>query len=399
MIKISNIKSIVTWDIDSNKLVYFNNQSIYLKKEKIFKITSEDLPFEYEIDAENTIITPGFIDCHTHPIFSSNRAKEFNLRASGATYTEIASKGGGINDSVLSLRQEDENSLYESCLNRMDQFLFNGTTTLEAKSGYGLSIDDEIKSLNVINRINQNHILDLIPSFLGAHAIPNEYKNDKNTYIDLICNEMIPKISKLKLAEFCDVFCENGYFNFEESSRILKTAQKYGFIQRLHADEFEDSRGLELAIKLNAISADHLMAANPKMFEKMANSDVVGVILPGTTFFLGQKNYVNAKKMIDVGCEIALASDFNPGSCTINSLPQIMFLAMSYCNMTFEEVFKGVTYNAAKAINRKSELGLIKKGYNADLLFWDIDSIYEIPYWFNSERIIKIVKNGQLVVL
>jgi len=195
MIKISNIKSIVTWDIDSNKLVYFNNQSIYLKKEKIFKITSEDLPFEYEIDAENTIITPGFIDCHTHPIFSSNRAKEFNLRASGATYTEIASKGGGINDSVLSLRQEDENSLYESCLNRMDQFLFNGTTTLEAKSGYGLSIDDEIKSLNVINRINQNHILDLIPTFLGAHAIPNEYKNDKNTYIDLICNEMIPKIS------------------------------------------------------------------------------------------------------------------------------------------------------------------------------------------------------------
>ncbi|MAR15351.1 MAG: imidazolonepropionase [Candidatus Marinimicrobia bacterium] len=397
MIKISNIKSILTWDIDSNKLTHLNNQSIYLKKEKIFKITSEDLPFDHEINAKNTIITPGFIDCHTHPIFSSNRAKEFNLRVSGASYTEISSKGGGINSSVSSLRQEDENSLYESCLNRIDQFLFNGTTTLEAKSGYGLSIDDEIKSLNVIKRINQNHILNLIPTFLGAHAIPNEYKNNKSAYIDLICNEMIPKISELKLAEFCDVFCENGYFDFGESSRILKTAKKYSLIPRLHADEFEDSRGLELAIKLNAVSADHLMAANPKMFEKMANSNVIGVILPGTTFFLGQKNYVDAKKMIDAGCEIALASDFNPGSCTINSLPQIMFLAMSYCNMTFEQTFKAVTYNAAKAVNRSLEIGLIKENYNADLLFWDIDNIYEIPYWFNSEKILKIIKNGKLI--
>ena len=399
MIKISNIKSIVTWDTDKNKLVNLDNHSIYLNQEKIYKITNEDLPFDQEIDAENSIITPGFIDCHTHPVFSNNRAKEFNLRTSGSSYAEIASKGGGINSSVSSLRQEDEDSLYESCINRMDQFLFNGTTTLEAKSGYGLSVDDEIKSLNIIKKINQNHILDLIPTFLGAHAIPSEYKNNKSAYIDLICNEMIPKVSELKLAEFCDVFCENGYFDFEESSRILKTAQKYGFIPRLHADEFEDSRGLELAIKLNAISADHLMAANPEMFKKMADSDVVGVILPGTTFFLGQKNYVDARKMIDAGCEVALATDFNPGSCTINSLPQIMFLAMSYCNMTFEEAFKAITYNASRAVNRDSEIGLIKEDYNADLLFWDIENIYEIPYWFNSERLFKIIKNGQLIDL
>ena len=281
----------------------------------------------------------------------------------------------------------------------MDQFLFNGTTTLEAKSGYGLSLDDEIKSLNVIKKINQNHILNLIPTFLGAHAIPAEYKNNKEGYIELICNEMIPKISKLKLAEFCDVFCENGYFSFEESSKILKTAKKFGFIPRLHADEFEDSRGLELAIDLKAISADHLMETNQKMFKKMADSDVVGVILPGTTFFLGQKNYVDAKKMIDAGCEVALASDFNPGSCTINSLPQIMFLAMSYCNMTFEQTFKAITHNAAKAVNRESEIGLIKEDYNADILFWDIENVYEIPYWFNSERLFKIIKNGQLIDL
>ena len=399
MIKISNIKSIITWDADKNKLVNLNNNSIYLDQGKIYKITTEKLPFDQEIDAENSIITPGFVDCHTHPVFSNNRAREFNLRTSGSSYAEIASKGGGINSSVSSLRQEDEDSLYESCINRMDQFLFNGTTTLEAKSGYGLSVDDEIKSLNIIKKINQNHILDLIPTFLGAHAIPSEYKNNKSAYIDLICNEMIPKVSELKLAEFCDVFCENGYFNFEESSRILKTAQKHGFIPRLHADEFEDSRGLELAIELNAISADHLMAANPEMFKKMADSDVVGVILPGTTFFLGQKNYVDARKMIDAGCEVALATDFNPGSCTINSLPQIMFLAMSYCNMTFEETFKAITYNAARAVNRDSEIGLIKEDYNADLLFWDIENIYEIPYWFNSERLFKIIKNGKLIDL
>jgi len=399
MIKISNIKSIVTWDVDQKKVIHIDNQSIYLKDKKIFKITDQNLPFEHEIDAENAIITPGFIDCHTHPIFTSSRAKEFNLRASGYTYEEIANQGGGINSSVLSLRDKNEDDLYELCISRMDQFLFNGTTTLEAKSGYGLSLDDEIKSLNVIKKINQNHILNLIPTFLGAHAIPAEYKNDKEGYIKLICNEMIPKIAELKLAEFCDVFCENGYFNFEESSRILKTAKKYGFIPRLHADEFENSRGLELAVDLKAISADHLMAANQEMFKKMANSDVVGVVLPGTTFFLGQKNYVDVKKMIDAGCEVALASDFNPGSCTINSLPQIMFLAMSYCNMTFEQTFKAVTRNAAKAVNRESEIGLIKEDYNADILFWDIDSIYEIPYWFNSDRIIKIIKNGKLISL
>ena len=397
MIKISNIKSIVTWDVDQKKVIHIDNQSIYLKDKKIFKITDQDLPYENEIDAENAIITPGFIDCHTHPIFTSSRANEFNLRALGHTYEEIANKGGGINSSVSSLREKNEDDLYELCISRMDQFLFNGTTTLEAKSGYGLSLDDEIKSLNVIKRINQNHILNLIPTFLGAHAIPAEYKNDKEGYIKLICDEMIPKIAELKLAEFCDVFCENGYFNFEESSRILKAAKKYGFIPRLHADEFKDSRGLELAVDLKAISADHLMAANQEMFKKMADSYVVGVILPGTTFFLGQKNYVDAKKMIDAGCEVALATDFNPGSCTINSLPQIMFLAMSYCNMTFEQTFKAVTHNAAKAVNRESQIGLIKENYNADILFWDIESVYEIPYWFNSERLFKIIKNGQLI--
>ncbi len=238
MIKISNIKSIVTWDVDQKKVIYIDNQSIYLKDKKIFKITNQELPFKHKIDAENAIITPGFIDCHTHPIFTSSRANEFNLRTLGHTYEEIANQGGGINSSVSSLRDKNEDDLYELCISRMDQFLFNGTTTLEAKSGYGLSLDDEIKSLNVIKKINQNHVLNLIPTFLGAHAIPAEYKNDKKGYIELICNEMIPKIAELKLAEFCDVFCENGYFNFEESSRILKTAKKYGFIPRFHADEF-----------------------------------------------------------------------------------------------------------------------------------------------------------------
>ena len=183
----------------------------------------------------------------------------------------------------------------KKCLSRMDTFLFNGTTTIEAKSGYGLSLADEIKSLNVIKKINQNHILDLVPTFLGAHSIPNEYKNNKKEYIELICNEMIPAISKLDLAEFCDVFCEKKYFNYEESLKILNTAKKYNLVPRLHADEFEDSRGLELACKVNAISADHLMAANESYYKKISNKGIIAVILPGTTFFLGQKIMLTLK--------------------------------------------------------------------------------------------------------
>jgi len=399
MIKITNISSIATWDTKTNELSFLNNKNIYIDNKKIWKITDKDYPFTQLIDAENSIITPGFIDCHTHPIFSDNRSKEFMQRTNGKTYHEITKGGGGINSSVNSLREKKEDDLYWECFNRIDQFLFNGTTTLEAKSGYGLTLKDEIKSLNVIKRINDNHILDVVPTFLGAHSIPNEYKDNKSEYINIVCDEMIPMVSKNSLAEFCDVFCEKKYFNYDDSYRILKTAIRHGLIPRLHADEFEDSRGLELALELNAISADHLMAANNKMFKKLGKSNVVSVLLPGTTFFLGQSNYVNAREMLDNHCEIAIASDFNPGSCTINSLPQIMFLSMLYCKMTFSEVFKGVTINAAKAINREKSIGLIKEGYNADLLFWDIDSIYEIPYWFNSERLFKVIKNGKLISL
>jgi len=399
MIKITNISSIATWDTKTNELSFLNNKNIYIDNKKIWKITDKDYPFTQLIDAENSIITPGFIDCHTHPIFSDNRSKEFMQRTNGKTYHEITKSGGGINSSVNSLREKKEDDLYWECFNRIDQFLFNGTTTLEAKSGYGLTLKDEIKSLNVIKRINDNHILDVVPTFLGAHSIPNEYKDNKSEYINIVCDEMIPMVSKNSLAEFCDVFCEKKYFNYDDSYRILKTAIRHGLIPRLHADEFEDSRGLELALELNAISADHLMAANNKMFKKLGKSNVVSVLLPGTTFFLGQSNYVNAREMLDNHCEIAIASDFNPGSCTINSLPQIMFLSMLYCKMTFSEVFKGVTINAAKAINREKSIGLIKEGYNADLLFWDIDSIYEIPYWFNSERLFKVIKNGKLISL
>ena len=399
MIKITNISSIATWDTKTNELSFLNNKNIYIDNKIIWKITDKDYPFTQLIDAENSIITPGFIDCHTHPIFSDNRSKEFMQRTNGKTYHEITKSGGGINSSVNSLREKKEDDLYWECFNRIDQFLFNGTTTLEAKSGYGLTLKDEIKSLNVIKRINDNHILDVVPTFLGAHSIPNEYKDNKSEYINIVCDEMIPMVSKNSLAEFCDVFCEKKYFNYDDSYRILKTAIRHGLIPRLHADEFEDSRGLELALELNAISADHLMAANSKMFKKLGKSNVVSVLLPGTTFFLGQSNYVNAREMLDNHCEIAIASDFNPGSCTINSLPQIMFLSMLYCKMTFSEVFKGVTINAAKAINREKSIGLIKEGYNADLLFWDIDSIYEIPYWFNSERLFKVIKNGKLISL
>ena len=216
MIKITNISSVATWDTVSNELSFLNNKYIYIDNKKIWKITDKDYPFSQLIDAENSIITPGFIDCHTHPIFTDNRSKEFMQRSAGKTYQEITKSGGGINSSVNSLREKNEDDLYWECFNRIDQFLFNGTTTLEAKSGYGLTLKDEIKSLNVIKRINDNHILDLVPTFLGAHSIPSEYKNNKDEYINIVCNEMIPIISKNNLAEFCDVFCEKKYFNYDD---------------------------------------------------------------------------------------------------------------------------------------------------------------------------------------
>ena len=319
------------------------------------------------------------------------------MRVAGKSYEKIASSGGGILSSIQDIRDASEDQLFEECLERVNFFLAHGTTTIEAKSGYGLTTEDELKSLRVIKRLNKVSKLDIIPTFMGAHAFPPEYEDNHDGYVDLICTEMIPAVAAEGLAEYCDVFCEKGYFSVDNSRKILKTAKKHGLKARLHADEFVDSGAAELAAELRAVSADHLMAVSDSGINKMSEKGVVATLLPGTTLFLGKESYADGRKMIDLGCEVALATDFNPGSCTIQSMPLIISLANIYCGLTIEEAFKAATWNGARAIDQESKLGSVCKGYKADLLFWEMGSIDELPYWMGSDRILNVMKKGKLL--
>lgn len=394
--KIINISKIYTWNPDSSSVDIFKNHEILIENNKILSINKSINENYNIIDAENCVLTPGFIDSHTHPIFIGNRANEFNMRLNGKSYDDIKKMGGGILSSIKSLRNSSFDELYEYSIKNIKPFINFGTTTMEAKSGYGLSVKDEIKSLKVIQKINEELRIDIMPTFLGAHDIPEEY--GLNEYVDLICEEMIPQIAEQKLAVFCDVFCEEGYFDIKQSKKILETSIKYNLKPRIHADEFNYFGASELAAGVGALSADHLMVTNDKGINALAKSKTVATILPGTTFFLNKDKYANGRKLIDRGCTVSLASDFNPGTCTIRSLSNIMFLAMHKCGLSLEESFLGVTYNAAKSLQKEDSLGLIRKKYKADFIFWDINNLEEIPYWFDSSntKILKVVKNGKL---
>jgi imidazolonepropionase len=395
--RITNIGKIVTWSPREGRLIIILNQEILIEDGHIIEIAETVSDVEVEIDADGALITPGFVDSHTHPIFYGNRSYEFGMRVSGKSYEDIASSGGGIISSINGVRNSSEDELFEYCLNHINFFLDHGTTTIEAKSGYGLTLKDELKSLRVIKRLNDASPLELIPTFMGGHDFPKEFKGKRDSYIDLICNEMIPAVAEEKLAEYCDVFCENGYFTVEQSLRILETAKQYKLIPRLHADEFEDSGAASLAGKITAISADHLMAVSEAGIKDLAKNGVIATLLPGTTFFLGKNTYANGRKMIEHGCDVAIATDFNPGSCTLQSMPMVISLATLYCGLSMDEAFVAATYNGAKSINRENKIGAIQNGYQADFLFWDIDSINEIPYWMGSDRILSVMKKGELI--
>jgi len=397
--KIINISKIISWNVNTNSIEIIKDKDILIESGKIISISKDIDSYDEIIDGEKCIITPGFIDTHTHPIFVGSRANEFEMRSQGKTYQEISKMGGGINSSVNSLRNSSEEELYLSSLNNIKPFLSFGTTTLEAKSGYGLSLKDEIKSLKVIKKINDELDIDIIPTFLGAHDFPTEFKNNKKEYIRLICEEMIPQVAEQELAVFCDVFCEKGYYSVEDARKILETAKQYKLIPRMHADEFVYSGAAELAQEIGAISADHLMAINEDGINALSKSNTIATLLPGTTFFLNKNCYANGRKLIDENIDVSLATDFNPGTCTMRSLSNIMFLAIQNCGLTLEESFLGVTYNAAKALDKKDSLGLIKNGYKADMIFWDIQELDEIPYWFDSysTKIRKVMKDGRIL--
>jgi imidazolonepropionase len=350
------------------------------------------------IDARGMVVTPGFIDPHTHPVFSKTREAEFEMRIQGKSYMEIAESGGGIRASVRDLRTTSTQILTDKTRERLDRFLDHGVTTIEAKSGYGLSTESELKQLEIIHNLDQTHPLDLIATFLGAHEVPDEYRENRREYVDLLINEMIPAVAKDKLAEFSDIFCEEGVFTVDESRRIQQAAADAGLKLKFHADELKSTGGAELAASMGAVSADHLVYISDAGIKALAKSGTAAVLLPGTTFSLGGKQYAPARKMIEAGVVVALSTDCNPGSSYSESMPIIVSLAALQCRMTAAEALSAVTVNAAYAVGRSRKIGQLIPGAQADITVWNMADYRELPYHYGVNLVSKVVKKGKMVV-
>ena len=359
------------------------------------QITNDYTADEY-IDASGLIAMPGLIDCHTHPVFVHTREAEFIQRLSGVSYVEI-SKTGGIRSTIASTRAASEDELFELATKRIWKMIALGTTTLEAKSGYGLDTKSELQQLRVIKRLADTLPIKIIPTFMGAHEYPQEYKNDHETYIKILCEEMIPAVAEQGIAQFCDIFTEAHVFSVDESRQILETAKKYGMRLKMHADEIEPIGGAELAAELHCISADHLGATSETGIRALAAAGVVPVLLPATLFSLQAKSYARARDMINAGLPVAIATDYNPGSCNCDSLPFTMTLACLQMGMTATEALCASTINAAMALGLEETTGSLKVGKAADITLWDIPSVDFIPYHFGSSHISRVLANGKTV--
>ena len=391
-----------------NNLGIIENGAVGIKDGKIVAVgTTTELLEKYQseigrigkvLDAKDKIVMPGFVDAHTHPVFYGTREKEFEMRLQGKSYQKIAASGGGIRSSVRMTRRASKEQLTEEALKHLNRMLKYGTTTIEAKSGYGLSLESEIKQLEVIKELKDKHPIEMVATFLGAHEVPDEYRDNRNEYIRILKEEMLPQIAEKNLAELCDIFCEDGVFTIDESRDILTSAKKYGFKLKLHADELEVSfGGAELAAELGAISADHLGAISDNGIQLLKEKNVIPVLLPGTIFSLGLKNYAPARKMIDEGLAVALATDCNPGSCMTESIPIIITLSCVMMRMTVAEAITAATINSAYAINRGEKIGSIEIGKQADLILLDIPSYHYLPYHFGVNNIHTVIKRGKIV--
>lgn len=388
---------------EMNKINIIENAYIAVKNGKILAIgvgyefgnlCGDDTKIH---DAEGLLVTPGLIDSHTHLIHGGSRENEFSMKLNGVPYIEILNNGGGILSTVKATKEASEEELYKKAKKSLDRMLEFGVTTVEEKSGYGLELNTEIKQLEVARVLDKNHPVDLVHTFLGAHAVPEEYKENHKAYIDILVDVMMPKIKDMGLAEFCDVFCEEGVFTIEESEYILQKAKEMGYKLKIHADEIESLGGAELAAKLGCVSADHLMAASDEGIKMMAENNVVANILPATSFNLN-KNYADCRKMIDMGAIVSLSSDYNPGSCPSENLQLVMQLGCLHLKMTPNEVLTAVTINAAYAIDRADKIGSIEVGKNADFVVFDARNVEYLMYHFGINHTKKVYKNGNLVV-
>jgi len=349
------------------------------------------------IDANKKVVMPGFVDPHTHLVFAGSREDEFEMRLEGTSYMEILLKDGGILKTVRETRKASKERLLEGCRKTLNVMLEHGTTTVEAKSGYGLTTESELKCLEVMRLANEEHPVEIVPTFLGAHAVPTEYKNNTEGYVNLVTSEMIPEVAARRLAEFCDVFCERGVFGIEQSRRILTQGKRYGLMPKLHADEMTGLGGAELAAEMQAISAEHLLFASEGGLKAMAEEGVIAVLLPGASFALMMRRHANVRKMMENGVPVALGTDFNPG-CWVESQQMIIALACHQMRMTPSEAIVAATTNAAHAIKRAQELGSLEPGKRADVLVLTVPDHRFLGYRFGVNLVDKVIKDGRIVV-
>jgi imidazolonepropionase len=379
---------------EMNNLEIINNSSIAINDGKIIDL-GKNLKYKSknEIDANNKTVMPGFIDPHTHFVFAGSREFELDMKLKGLTYMNILKKGGGIIHTVSKTRKASFSELLKQSKSRLDKMLVYGTTSCEGKSGYGLEAETELKILEVQNKLNEVHPMDIVSTFLGAHAVPKDY--DTKDYVDLVINEMIPKVKNS--ASFCDVFCEKGVFTVAQSKKILESGKSYSLIPKIHADEIVDTGGAALAAEVGAISADHLLMSNENGLRQMAKKNVIGVMLPGTPFSLMMKNYAPARKIIDMGIPIALATDLNP-NCWTESMQLIIQLACFNMNLTPAEAICAATFNAACSIGLNNRVGSIEKEKQADIIILDCPNHKYIPYHFGINLVETVIKNGKIII-
>ena len=384
---------------DMRDLAAIENAAVLIDEDTISWVGHmEDMPGKPPegtdiLDCSGRVVMPGFVDSHTHAVFAGSREDEFAMRSEGATYREIGERGGGILNTVSSVRRASKKDLKKQARKYLGGMLRHGTTTVEVKSGYGLDMDTEIRMLEAIRELREEEVIGIVSTFLGAHAVPPEHRGDKDVYIRDIIDRMIPYVSSHHLASFCDVFCEAGYFDIADTTAILAAGKLAGLTPKLHAEELSATGGAELAARLGAVSADHLERVTEAGIGALSAAGVVATLLPGVSFFLNHP-HAPARKLIDAGVPVALASDFNPGSCMSYSMPLMMTIACAQMRMTPEEAITACTLNAAAALKLSHEIGSVEAGKRADLVVLDIPNYRHLPYHFGENHVENVVKNG-----
>lgn len=391
---------------DMSDLAIIEDGSVWIEDGKIAAVgTTAELEAQYAdraneadvVDATGRLVTPGLVDPHTHIVYGGSREREFEMRLEGSTYMDIMNAGGGIHATSRMTREATEDELVEQAGRRLDSFAKHGVTTVEGKSGYGLDLETELKQLRAAKRLNEQHAVEIVPTFMGAHAVPTDYKGKEDEFVDLVVNEMLPVVAEEKLALFNDVFCELDVFTPEQSERILEAGKKLGLIPKIHADEIASYGGAELAAKVGAISAEHLLKASEQGIKDMAEAGVIACLLPATALYL-REEAAQGRHMIDSGMAVAISTDCNPGSSPTTSMPLVMNLACISMRMTPAEALVAATINAASAIKVEDRAGSLEVGKQGDVVMWDIGSYQELQYLFGVNHVDKVWKEGRKIV-